>query len=447
MSKVYIVGGQVPLKGTVKISGAKNAAIKEIAATLLTDQPIILENVPQISDVEVDLEIIKALGVEVRKPAPSTLSLQTTQVSKSEVPDQLAAKSRAAIITMGPLLARRGKVILPTPGGCPIGERPLDRHLAALESLGAKFELRGGRIIGRSSKLKGGRVVFQKNTVMGTENALLAAVLAEGETEIIGAAQEPEVEDLVILLGSMGAKILRDPENAGIIRVQGVQGLAGAKHQILPDRNEAVTFAVAAAVTRGDILLTDLRVSDLTAFLPKLAKVGVSFEIQGKNLRVWADEATVFTPIDLETAPHPGFMTDWQQPMTLLLTQAQGESSVHETVYEDRWEYLKELRKFGAQVEVFTPKQLGRAFEPGNCNFDWKGKGEPKVYAKIIGPAKLHGAKVAIPDLRAGATLVLAALAAEGRSEIAGVEHIERGYENFEEKLSSLGAQIVTESF
>ncbi len=440
--KKYIIEGGIPLKGEVKISGAKNAAVKEIVASLLTFDQIVLENVPDISDVAVDLEVVKALGVEVRKTGKNSLSLHSRLSLGTEVPGILSSRTRSAILTMGPLLAREGKVVLPTPGGCPIGMRPLDRHLSGLEALGAKFEISGEKIVGRTKKLRGGRVVFNKNTVMGTENILLAAVISEGETEIIGAAQEPEVSDLINLLNKMGARIERDASDPRLIHIQGVTTLFGAKHQVLPDRNEAVTFAVAVAITRGDVLLTDLVVSDLTSFLAKLQRMGVSYEIRGKNLRVWVEDGVIFQPVEVETSPHPGFMTDWQQPLTVLLTQAKGESLVHETVYEDRWKYLSELKKFGAQVTLLTPSELGKAFDPKDYNFDWKGKGQPKTFAKVTGPTELIGARTEIADLRAGAALVLAALGAQGESTIGGIEHVERGYEDFESKLTALGAQI-----
>ena len=441
MSKTYLIEGGIPLKGEAKISGAKNAVTKETAAALLTLDKLVLENVPDISDVEVDLEIVKALGVEVSRSS-ETLVLHPRITLKTEVPADLSGRSRGSIIVMGPLLARAGRVVLPAPGGCAIGERPLDRHLAGLESLGAKFEVKKEKIVGTAKKLRGGRVVFKKNTVMGTENIVLAAVLAEGETEILGAAQEPEVDDLILLLNKMGAQIERDSRDPRILRIQGVQSLKGTKHRVLSDRNEAVTFAVAAAVTRGDVLLTNLNPADLTSFLAKLRRIGVSWEIVGKDLRVYVKESANFEPVEVETSPHPGFMTDWQQPLTVLLTQAKGKSLVHETVYEDRWRYLSELKKFGAQIELFTPTQLGREFAPGDYEFNWKGNGEPKTFAQVSGPVSLKGASVQITDLRAGAALVLAALAAQGKSGVSGVEHIERGYENFEQKLRALGARI-----
>lgn len=443
MAARYLIEGGVPLKGKVYISGAKNAAIKEIAASLLTTGTVTLSNIPEIADVAVDLEIVKALGAEVSKPQRNVLVLRSPEKLRTAIPAPLSGRSRAAIITMGPLLAREGAVSLPTPGGCPIGERPLDRHLAALESLGASFEVTEGTIKGWARKLTGGRIVFKKNTVMGTENAILAAVLAEGETEIAGAAMEPEVDDLILLLGKMGARIEREVTDPRVVRVQGARSLSGAKHTVIPDRIEVVTFAIAAIITSGDLTLAGLEISHLTAFLAKLEKVGARYAIEdSKTLRVGREVGAPLLPTDITTAPHPGFMTDWQQPFTLLLSQTQGESLIHETVYEDRWSYLSELKKFGVQVKLFTPSELGKPFNPEEYNFDWQKKVEPKVYAKVFGPAMLAGAKVTVGDLRAGATLVLAALAAEGKSEVSGIEHLERGYENFEEKLTSLGALI-----
>lgn len=441
-TKRYIIEGKIPLKGKVRISGAKNAAVKEIIASLLTQDSLVLENVPDISDVAVDLEVVKALGVEVKKQGRNSLSLRSRQNLATEIPEALSCQTRSALLTMGPLLAREGKVVLPALGGCLIGARPFDRHLAGLESLGAKFEIDGKKVVGKAKRLRGGQVVFGKNTVMGTENILLAAVVAEGETEVLGAAQEPEVDDLIILLKDMGARIERSASDPRRVFIQGVQTLSGAKHKVLPDRNEAVTFAVAAAVTRGDLLLTGINVPDLTSFLAKLERIGVSYEIMGDDLRVCVDEQAIFHSIDVETAPHPGFKTDWQQPLTVLLTQAIGKSYIHETVFDDRWKYLSELRKFGAHVRLLTPSQLGKPFNPGDYNFDWKGKDQPKTFAEVFGPTELIGAKVTITDLRAGAALVLAALSARGTSEVYGVEHIDRGYEDFEKKLLALGAAI-----
>ncbi len=440
MSYFRITGG-VPLKGKVNISGSKNAAIKMIGAALLTSEPVSLTNVPEIGDVRVDLEVVKTLGVKAEKNK-NELVLEADELATSEIPEGLSTKTRAAIITMGPLLARRGKVIFSGSGGCNIGKRPIDRHLSALESLGVSVEWRNSTIVAKTERLRGGIIRFEKNTVMGTETALLASVLAEGETKIFGAAMEPEVNDLIALLRKMGAQISRSEEHSREITVQGVEELSGASHEVIPDRNEAVTFAVAAAVTRGDVVLKNLRTEDIIPFLSKLNSMGVSYDASGDSLRVWSEKEDVWQAVDIQTSPYPGFMTDWQQPFSVLLSQAEGTSTVHEAIYPDRLGYLAELGKMGVDYDILTPKEAGIPFKPEEYGFDWRRTSQPKVIAKIHGPIELRGAELEIPDLRAGATLAIAALAAEGESNIRGTHHIERGYEKFEEKLQNLGAEI-----
>lgn len=438
----FIVAGGIPLKGQVQVSGAKNAAVKMIVASILTSEPVILENVPRIGDVEVDLSIVKGLGVKARWLGRNKLWLRADKLSASVVPSALSRMSRVSALVLGPLLGRLGEARVFQPGGCRIGLRPIDRHLKALEALGAEVKEEEGAIWVGARKLRGGGIVFAKNTVMGTESAILTAVLAEGETEILNAAREPEVDDLILLLTKMGAKIKRNEKRRRRIVVEGRRSLGGARHEVIPDRNEAATFALAAAVTGGDITVDKLRPKDLFAFLEKLDEVGANYQAGRSTLRVRRRKGEVLRPAKVETAPHPGFMTDWQQPFSVLLTQAEGESSVHETIYEDRFGYVKELTEMGAKVKVITPSEAGLPFDPGRYNFDWNKAGEPRVVARIEGSAPLRGARLAISDLRAGATLVLAALAAEGVSEVSGVEHIDRGYEKFDEKLRGLGAKI-----
>ncbi len=439
----FIIEGGVPLKGQVQISGAKNAAIKMVAASLLTSNEVVLENIPRIDDVGVVVKIVENLGVKTEFLDEKVLGLRADEIFSYEVPHSLGVSSRSAIITVGPLLARFGEVTIPEPGGCRIGLRPIDRHLAALERLGAAVEHERGVYKITAPRLKGAEINFEKNTVMGTENVLLAAVLAEGETVITNAAEEPEVDDLIELLVKMGARAKRDEDKPRRIVIEGVRELKGARHRILPDRNEAVTFAVAAAATRGDVTLENVRPLDLTAFTAKLEKMEVGFDIQKQSLRVWLEKGRILSPVEIETAPHPGFMTDWQQPTGVLLTQANGEGLIHETVYEDRFGYVKWLKKMGAKIKLLTPSEAGMVFDPQKYNFDLPSdEGEPKAVAKIFGPTSLSGRQLQIPDLRAGAALVLAALAAEGQSEILGVEHIDRGYEKFDEKLRNLGAKI-----
>ncbi|MFW6143525.1 MAG: UDP-N-acetylglucosamine 1-carboxyvinyltransferase [Patescibacteria group bacterium] len=441
MSKFAVRGG-VPLKGSVRISGAKNAAIKMIAASLLTSEEIVITDVPAIDDVNVDIDVVRALGVKVER-LDGEVRLKADEVATTSIPRELSKKTRAAVVCLGPLLARFGKIDLPFPGGCKIGKRPIDRHLSAMESLGAEIVCEDHLIKARADHLVGAPIRFEKNTVMGTENAILAATMAEGETVIFGAAQEPEVDDLIKLLVSMGANIERSIEEPSRITVKGVDELGGAKHSVIPDRCEVVTYAIAAAATRGDIVLENVRPADLTSFFAKFSEVGGSYEVMEDRVRFWADTGTVFEPTDIETKPHPGFMTDWQQPFSVLLAQAEGESKIHETIYPQRFDYLEELKKFGVKAELMTPTEAGMSFDPDKYGFNWSEKeGEPKVVAEIGGPVELQGTEAKITDLRAGATLVIAALAAEGESVVSGIEHIDRGYENFEVKLQNLGADI-----
>lgn len=438
MSYFQIDGGY-PLKGKVKLSGAKNAAIKMIVASLLTDEEVVLEDVPEISDVEVDIEIVRSLGVEALYIRPNVLKLCAKKIHSYEVFKELSSKSRASILLLGPLLYRFGKAKIYELGGCKIGSRPLDRHIEALKTLGAKIGYLDGAYTAESTgRLKGTSVVFEKVTVMGTENVILSSVLAEGKTKIIGAALEPEIDDLILLLTKMGAKITRVTDGAGrnTIEIEGVEKLSGATHRIIPDRNEAVTFALAAAVTHGDIAIENARPKDLTAFLAKIHQAGVDYEVSESGIRVWHEAGKKLNSLDLMTSPHPGFMTDWQQPFSVLLCLANGTSTIHETVYSNRFEYAKELNRMGAKISLFHP-----AVVPSIYSFsDYADDG---LYAaRISGPSDLRGKRLTVADLRAGATLVLAALAAKGKSEIFGIELIDRGYERLEEKLKALGAFI-----
>lgn len=436
----FIIEGGTALRGNIPISGSKNAAIKMIAASLLTEEEVLLTNVPEIKDVDLIKTMAEALGVKIETPAPHRLKLKADNVKTTTVPFTLGLPSRSSVIFLGPLLTRFGKAAFPQPGGDLIGQRPIDRHLEALSTLGAKISCQENVYQAEAAHLKGATIVFRYKTVMGTENAILAATLAEGKTIIVNAAQEPEVDDLVEMLNLMGAQVERG-ENQTIV-VTGVSRLRGVSHEILPDRNETVTFAVAAAATAGDLTLERTRPPLLTAFLAKVEKIGVSFEAGKETLRVWRDKDKLLTGIGIETAPHPGFMTDWQQPFCVLLTQALGESLIYETIYANRFEYTRELNRMGAKIVLLSPQEAGLSFKLDDDSYDRQKSGEPKLVAKVSGPTPLVGRRVIIPDLRAGATLVIAALAASGKSEVLGVEHIDRGYEAFDEKLRAVGARI-----
>ncbi len=419
---IRIEGGQ-PLRGDVAISGSKNAALKLMAAATLTGERCRFTNMPEIVDVALMAEVLSDLGVVVEHPAPNTYEVSAGDIDWSFVPLEAAAKMRASFILLGPLLARVGKVIISNPGGDRIGRRPVDLHVKAMEALGATVEYRNGYYFAQApGRLRGGDVVFPHVTVMGTENAMLAATLADGHTTIRPAAQEPEIDDLIKLLQAMGAEIERTAPD--VIEVEGRRRLRGAKHRTIADRIEAGTFAVAAAITGGDVTLRGAPSEHLGAFLNVLEEVGVDVSADGEWITVRGAEpgSGTYVATDIETAAYPGLATDLQPPTGVLLTQARGTSTVHETIYEDRLEWLTDLGAMGAQAEISDTH-----------------------HAVITGPARLQGAEVEVGDLRAGASLILGALAAEGRSIIHGVHHVRRGYEGIEGKLLELGAGIEEE--
>ena len=418
--ELFRVQGGTALNGTVPISGAKNAALKLLAAATLTGERCRLTNVPEIEDVRVMAETLRDLGVVVDHPAPNVYEIASGDVEWLFVPLEAAAKMRASFILLGPLLARFGRVIISNPGGDRIGRRPVDLHVDAMRALGASIEYRNGYYFATSpGRLRGGEVTFPFVSVMGTENAMLAATLAEGKTTIRPAAQEPEVDDLIAFLRQMGAAVERTAPDT--IEIEGRKRLRGAEHSVVPDRIEAGTFIVAAAVTGGRITLQGAPCDHLGAFLETLGRIGVgvscgtdTIEVDGSALH-----AGGYRACDIETAPYPGLATDLQPPTSVLLTQATGVSRVHETIFEDRLEWLSEVRRMGARIDLADAH-----------------------HATITGPSRLTGAEVEIGDLRAGASLILAALAADGTTVIHGAHHVRRGYENIEGKFRDLGASI-----
>ena len=416
---LQIEGGR-PLEGSVRISGAKNAALKLMAAATLTGERCRFTNVPEIEDVRVLAEVLRDIGVTVDHPAPNVYEVASGDAEWLFVPLEAAAKMRASFILLGPLLTRFGRVIISNPGGDRIGRRPVNLHVDAMRALGAEIEYRNGYYFAKSpGRLRGGLITFPHITVMGTENAMLAAVLADGHTVIEPAAQEPEVDDLIEFLRKMGAQVERTLPNR--IEIEGRRRLRGADHSVVPDRIEAGTFIVAAGVTHGRLTLEGAPCDHLGAFLSIMDGIGISISSSGETIEVDATSADI-NPLrcsDIETQPYPGLATDLQPPTCVLLTQASGTSHVSETVFEDRLEWLGELRRMGANVEIVD-----------------------QHHAVITGPSPLHGAEVEIGDLRAGASLILAALAADGVTTIRGAHHVHRGYEKIDAKFLELGARI-----
>ena len=413
----FVIRGGTPLLGTVRISGAKNAALPAMAAALLTEEPVILENIPQVRDIETTRKLLAAMGAEVELGygrAKNRTTICCKNLSAPEASYELVKTMRASTLVLGPLVARCGRARVSLPGGCAIGARPIDLHIKGLERLGATIIQEHGYVEARAERLKGAEIVFDKITVTGTEDLLMAATFADGETVMQNCAREPEVADLAELLNKMGAKI----EGAGTatIRVKGVAKLGGAKHRIIPDRIEAATFIIAGALTDGDLNVSGCEPAHLGALLQKLHEAGVKTKQSRDSVRV--EGTSNLKATDVVTEEYPGFPTDVQAQFMALATQAEGTSVITENIFENRFMHAQEMVRMGANIKI-----EGRR-------------------AVVRGKSPLSGAAVLASDLRASASLVLAALVAEGETIIDRVYHIDRGYENIEEKLKGVGAQI-----
>ena len=411
MNKLVIHGGK-KLKGEVKISGAKNSALPLMASTLLTEGCNRFSNTPQLRDIKTISKLLRSLGVEVT--GKEVIQLDATNLHSYEASYDLVKTMRASILVLGPLLARFGKARVSLPGGCAIGPRPVDLHLKSLASMGVTVKLDRGYIVAECRKLRGARIYFDISTVTGTENVMMAAVLAKGTTVLENAAKEPEVEELAIVLNKMGARI----EGAGTdqITIEGVEALQSVEHDIMPDRIEAGTYMIAAGITRGDVTIQNCNVTHLSALVEKLEEIGLGISIKDRSVRVVGNSS--FKSTDVKTLPYPGFPTDMQAQIMTLLCLAEGSSIISETIFSDRFMHVGELKRMGADIRL-----------EGNSAF-------------VSGVKKLTGAQVMATDLRASASLVLAGLVAHGRTEISRIYHLDRGYEHVEEKLSRLGADI-----
>jgi UDP-N-acetylglucosamine 1-carboxyvinyltransferase len=407
------IEGGVPLEGSVAVSAAKNATLPALAASLLTAEPVVIPNVPGLNDVRTMLTLLETLGARVERSGDE-VRVRVERVASDVASYELVSTMRASVLVLGPLVARHGSARVALPGGCAIGVRPIDQHLKGLARLGAEVAIENGYIVARASRLKGARIIADLVTVTGTENLMMAAALASGTTVIENAAREPEVSDLAALLTAMGARI----QGAGTDRIEidGVVDLGGATHRVVPDRIEAATLIVAGAITGGDVTVTDLVPEHLSAVLAKLEDCGVPLQTGPTWVRVRGAERP--RPADVITSPFPGFPTDMQAQLMTLLGLADGQSRVTETIFENRFMHVAELDRMGARIET-----------DGST-------------AVIRGVAAYQGAEVMASDLRASAALVLAGLAAKGRTRISRVYHLDRGYERLESKLAGLGARI-----
>ena len=414
MDKLIATGGR-PLKGEVRISGAKNAALPLMIASLLTEDVLTISNIPHLHDITTTLELLGQLGVKLQVNEKLTVEADASEVSSVVAPYELVKTMRASILVLGPLVARFGEAEVSLPGGCAIGSRPVNLHIKGLEAMGAEITIDGGYIKARAGRLKGARIFMDLISVTGTENLMMAAALADGETIIENAAREPEVVDLADCLNAMGANI----QGAGTdeITIQGVEKLGGAHHRVIPDRIEAGTFLVAAAISGGEIKIKDVIPRQLEAVLDKLREAGASIESGENWIKLKAPEDGL-KAVNIRTAPYPAFATDMQAQFVLLNSVAQGTATVIETVFENRFMHVHELQRMGANIEL-----------DGNT-------------AVVQGVESLYAAPVMATDLRASACLVLAGLIAEGDTLIDRIYHIDRGYDCIEEKLSQIGATI-----
>ena len=433
MSQITVRGGK-PLVGRVDVRGAKNLVTKAMVAALLGETPSELRDVPKISDVEVVHRLLELHGVKIEFSDDGVMKLDPTNVKSARMVDidAHAGSSRIPILFCGPLLHQLGEAFIPDLGGCHIGDRPVDFHLDVLRNFGAVIEkLPNGTRMSAPDGLHGAKIELPYPSVGATEQVLLTATRAQGLTELSGAAVEPEIMDLIAILQKMGAIISVDTDR--VIRIEGVASLNGYSHRALFDRNEAASWAAAALATGGDIFVGGARQQEMTTFLNVFRKIGGAFEIEDEGIR-FRHPGGQLQPVVIETDVHPGFMTDWQQPLVVALTQATGLSIVHETVYENRFGFTEALVQMGAQIQIYRECLGGNPCRFGQRNFYHS--------AVISGPTKLHGADIRVPDLRGGFSHIVAALAAEGTSNVTNVQLISRGYEHFLDKLKALGADF-----
>jgi UDP-N-acetylglucosamine 1-carboxyvinyltransferase len=415
MDKLVIEGG-TRLKGEIRISGSKNASLPILIAALMADGDVVLENVPKLRDINTTLKLLTLLGCHSHFNGSGEVEISAGNLVP-EAPYDLVRTMRASVLCLGPLLAKLGRAKVALPGGCAIGSRPVDLHLRALEQMGAVFDLDSGYIMGSCQGLRGARVIFDFPTVGGTENLLMAASLAAGETILENAAREPEVVDLADFLNACGARI--SGQGTSIIKIDGVTSLSGCRYRVMSDRIEAGTYMAAGAITRGDLVLTNCPFEELEAVIAKFREMGVDIDKDNKGVKVRADKE--LTCVDVVTLPYPGFPTDMQAQIMAVMCVARGSGMIKETIFENRFMHALELNRMGARIKI---------------------SGQNAV---VRGGAELTGAPVMASDLRASASLVLAGLAARGKTEVQRIYHLDRGYERMEEKLSHAGARIKRE--
>jgi UDP-N-acetylglucosamine 1-carboxyvinyltransferase len=430
-SRRFIVKGGNPLHGTVRLSGAKNSSSKLFIASLLTDKPVHLSNCPcSTIEMHITRKICESLGTKFRKYTPGEVVLQTKKIKDTTFSENLGIVNRIGILMAGPLLNRAGYARIPKPGGDQIGKRPIDFHLDSLKKFGVDVKEHDNYYELKTDKLSGANITLPFPSVGATENIIMAASLAEGTTYINNAAVEPEIIDMILLLQKMGAiiDILTDRR----IVIKGVKRLGGAVHKVIPDRLEAASLACAAIASKGNVVIKEARQGDMISFLNSVRLIGADYEILDSGIKFFYKGK--LKPLIIETNVHPGFMTDWQPPFLILLTQAEGVSIIHETVYENRFGYVSELKKMGANIELYNKCLGGSVCRFANTNYYHS--------AVINGPSRLKSSQITVPDIRAGFSYLVGAILAKGETIVDGAHYIDRGYENIDEKLKKLGVDI-----
>ncbi len=426
--------------GSIRVSGSKNSALKIIVASLFANDDVVIDNVPRIENVMADLQIIQHLGAKVEWLSQNKLLINSSTIYSNEIPYETGSQFRTTALLAAPLLYRFGKVSIPKQVGPASLTRPINRWIDTWKAVGFVVH-EDEKFYHLSLKTPSNvEIKFKVLSVMGTENALLSTMFIPGESVIFNASSEPEIDDLIEFINTIGGNVKRVDERKIIIN--GTQTFRGGKFTIMPDRLEAATFAALGIASYGDINIEGITSSDLLPFVRKLEQMGGRFEFKGDSLRVWRTRGEKLKAINVETAPAPGFITDWQPLICILMTQAEGTSYIHDTIYVDRLEYTKELNRMGAKISLLRPSDANFDLIVSDDTYSLSSLGEPYTVAKVDGPTLFRREKLNTPDLKAGAALVIAAIIAEGRSEIHGIENILKGYENFEEKLRALGAKI-----
>lgn len=438
MSNLKIIGGK-PLNGEIKVSGARNCALKVIHAAMFSNEDVIIRNVPKIGSLEADIDILTSLGAEITWISQNSLKLNGSKINSFEVPYDLGAKQRTCLLLAGPLVHRFGQARLPKPYSVKYGARPVNRFIETWKNLGYTVNEDENYVHISGHNMLGANVNFKISTHMGTENAILSSLFLNGDTFIKNAAEEVEVDSLIEFCNSIGGNVSRvEPR---IIKVTGVELFRGTEFVVPPDKTDVVVFATCALATQGSVIIKNVEQAHLLSFVNVLTKLGARYEFEGDSVRIW-NSAESLSPINIATAPAPGFLTEWLPFLTVLMTKAAGTSTLYDTVYTNRFDYIRDLNMMGADIKLLKPSEVGLETIISDESYDIKKSGEPSSVIAVKGPTKLKGSKLLVTEFTSGLALIIAALSAEGKSELTGFSQIGYGFDSFLERFAELGAQI-----